>query len=145
MLSRSWSGVVPVGEGCPGAVSACLSGTLTVEGSWCGDIGLLMAGGLRHFFVRSRVACVVPRLLWCVLRVSVVWPRHTEGGKPCGALARLVGPPVPRHGAGARNPGLQGGGLRGSSANSLFGLLVCCGSPWPRVCGILSPRQRTGR
>ena len=39
MVFCSWSGVVPVGEGCPGAVSGCTSGTPAVEGSCCGDIG----------------------------------------------------------------------------------------------------------
>ena len=38
MVSRSWSGVVPVAEGCPGVVSRCPSGMFPVEGSCCGDI-----------------------------------------------------------------------------------------------------------
>ena len=110
-----------------------------------GATRLLSAEGLYPFFVRSRVACVVPLLLWCVLRVPVVWLRHSQGGAPRGALARLVGWLVPVSGAGAVEPSVRGGALRGSSLHPLSGLLVCCRSPWPRVRGLASPRRRTGR
>ena len=58
-------------------------------GGW-GATRLLKAGGLCHFFVRTRVACVVLPLLWCVLRIPVVCLRHSQGGEPCGALVWLV-------------------------------------------------------
>ena len=80
------------------------------SGGGRGATGLLRAGGLCHFFVRSRAACVVPPLFWCVLRVPVVCLRHSQGGEPGGALARLVGWPVPMSGAGAVTPGVRGGG-----------------------------------
>ena len=125
MVSQSWSGVVPAGEGCPGAVSRCPAGTLFVEGScfWGhrtgrgggrGAIGLRRAGGLCHFFVRSRVACVVPLLLWCVLRVPVVWLRCSQGGRPRGTWPRVRWP-LPESGAGAATPCLWGGGGGGES------------------------------
>ena len=122
-----------------------LRGHGTGRGGGWGANGLLRAGGLCHFFVRSRVACVAPLLLWCVLGLSVVRPRHSQGGEPRGALARLVGWRVPVSGAGAVTPRLRGRALMGSSPDPLFGLLVCCGSPWPRVRGVPSPQQRTGR
>ena len=79
------------------------------------------------------------------LRVPVAWLRSGRGGEPRGALARLVGWPVPVSGAGAATSGVQGGALRGLSPHPLFGLLVCCGSPGPRVRGVLSLWQPTGR
>ena len=45
MVSRSWSGVAPVGEGCPGAVPGCPLGTFPVEGSRCWGIEQAAAVG----------------------------------------------------------------------------------------------------
>ena len=110
-----------------------------------GATGLSSVGGLCHFFVRSRVACVVSPLLWCVLGVLVVWLRHSQGWEPRCASARLVGWLVPLSGAGAVTAGVQGGAFRSSPPHPLFRLLVCCGSPWPRFRSVLSLRQATGR
>ena len=81
------------------------------RGGGQGATGLLRAGGLCHFFIRSRAACAVPSLLWCVLCVLVVWLRHSKGEEPRGALAWLVWWPVPVSGAGAVKPGVLGGGF----------------------------------
>ena len=48
MVSRSWSGVAPVGEGCPGVVPRCPPGTFPGEGSRCWGIeqGAVAGSGL---------------------------------------------------------------------------------------------------
>ena len=50
----------------------------------------------------------MPPLLWCDLRVTVIWLRRSQAGEPRGAWARVVGWPVPVSGAGAVTPCLQG-------------------------------------
>ena len=76
-------------------VSRYTSGTLrghrTGRGGRPGAPGLLRAGSLCHFFVRSRFACVVPPLLWCALRAPVVWLRCSQTGEYRGAWAWLIG------------------------------------------------------
>ena len=90
-----------------------LRGHRTGRGGGRGGIGVLRAGGPPHFFVRPRVACVVPLLLWCVLRVPVDGPRRSQDVDPRGAWARLVGWLVPVSEAGAVTPCLRGGGFKG--------------------------------
>ena len=60
------------------------------RGGGRGATAFFRAGGLFHFFVRSRVAWVVHVLLWCVLSVPVIWLRQSQGGEPRGALTWLV-------------------------------------------------------
>ena len=45
MVSKSWSGVAQVGEGCPGIVPGCSPGTYSVEGSCCLGIEQVAAAG----------------------------------------------------------------------------------------------------
>ena len=75
--------------------------------------GLLRAGGLCHFCVRSWAARVVLPLLRCVLRALVVWPCCSWGGEPRGVRAQLVGWPVPVSGTRVIAPrsreGVSGG------------------------------------
>ena len=45
MVSQSWFGDAPVGEGCPGVVPGCHPGGYPVEGSRCWGIEQAAAGG----------------------------------------------------------------------------------------------------
>ena len=90
-----------------------MRGHRTGRGGGWGATGLLRARGLCHFFVRSRVACVVPPLLWCVLHAPVAWLRRSQSGGPRGARVRLVGWPLSVSGAGAMPPCLPGGAFEG--------------------------------
>ena len=45
IVSRSWSGVALVGEGCPGVVPGCPPGKYPVEGSRCWGIEQVLAAG----------------------------------------------------------------------------------------------------
>ena len=104
-----------------------LPGHQTGRGGRRGATGLLRARGLCHFFVRSRVACVVPPLLWCVLRVPVIWLPGRGSPWRMGLVGRVAGACVRGLCCHAL---LAGGALRGSFPHPLFGSLVGCGSPW---------------
>ena len=109
-------------------------------GQWV--TGLLRAGGLCHFCVRSWAARVVLLLLRCVLRALAVWPCCSCGGEPRGARAQLVGWPVPVSGTVVIAPCSRGGGCCGGcSPTTCAGFWSAAGSP----AGVLSPRQQAGR
>ena len=122
-----------------------LRGHWTGRGGGRGVTGLLRAGGLCHIFVRSWVACVVPPLLWCVHCVPVAWPRHRQGGKPRGTLARLAGRPFPVSGAGTVTPGVRGGGFEAFVPPSPVRVAGLLRVPLAARPGIQSPLRRTSR
>ena len=101
-------------------------------GQWV--IGLLRAGGLCHFCVRSWAARVVPLLLRSALCAVAVWLCCIWGGEPRGARARLSGGRCPCPGLVSSRLAQGGGGVGGVVPQPLaqaFG--------WPRVSSAVCP------
>ena len=155
LVCWSWSGVVPVGEVCPGVVPKCPPGTFPAAGSrrW-GVEQDAAAGGEPPEFLgpeasvisssapgppascpRCRGASFAPRRFGCVA---------ARAGSPVAYGPSWSGGQCPCPGPVSLRPACREGALRCSS-NPLFGPSVSRGSPWPCVRGVLPPWQRAGR
>ena len=149
MVTRSWSNVALVAEGCRELVPGCPPGAYSLEGSRCPGIeqvvaagswviGLRGAGGLCHFGVCPSAARVVLSLLRCALRALAVGLCFSWAGERRGAWVRSVGWSVPVSGTGVIAPRLRGGCVGGAVAPAFAQALgrpraplATC--PWPVV------------